>query len=105
MNGLGIFLVGTMLFVAGLVVLSFLQKSRNDCGCSGSQAEGFVDAAAGAAGGSQQLQADLSSILKLARRVGGTLLDPSMWQMRYEMIGKDPVELARMHLKSVRKAE
>ena len=99
MNGPAIVFVSLLLFVLGLIVLTFLQKSPSDCGggCCGAVAEGFAD-------GTPQ-QADLASILRLAQRVGGTLLDPTLWQDRFEMMGKDPVELARMYLKSQRKAE
>jgi hypothetical protein len=104
MKGPAIVFISVLLFVLGLVVLTFLQKSQDDCGggCSAAVAEGFAD---GVNSTVAPLQADLTSIMRLARRVGGTLLDPTLWQERYEMMGKDPVELARMYLKSQRKAE
>jgi hypothetical protein len=111
MNTTLLLLWAGLLFFSFSVTLYFLQKVRSgSCGCAATgtasgTAEGFADAAPAPAPAPAAKQADLETLMRLARKLGGTLLNPSLWLERYEMIGKDPVELARMYMNSKGKAE
>lgn len=56
-------------------------------------AEGFT-----AAPPPQQADIDIGRTLQLLQKLGGFVLNPSNWKERFNMMGKSPVELARLHL-------
>lgn len=45
-----------------------------------------------------QTELDIGRMLQLLQRLGGFVMNPTNWQERYELIGKTPVELARLQL-------
>ena len=66
--------------------------------------EGFADSAAAAAAAADpdnnpHVQA-LRKILARVNRVGRSLADPELWSYRISLLGKSPMDLARMQLKS-----
>ena len=56
-------------------------------------AEGFA-----AAPPPPQADIDIGRTLELLQKLGGFVLNPSNWKERFDMMGKSPVELARLHL-------
>lgn len=73
----GVFLIAITL----LGVLSLLQSSI---------AEGF-DA-------TQNMQVDLTKMVKSVSSIGKKLLDPEMWKYRIQIMNLSPVELARKQI-------
>jgi hypothetical protein len=64
--------------------------------------EGFSD---GAALGEEDVDSNphvvaLRKILARVNRVGRNLADPSLWSYRISLLGKSPMDLARMQLNS-----
>ena len=55
--------------------------------------EGFLDTPK-----PQQADIDIGRTLQLLHNLGGMLINPANWTNRYNLIGKTPVELARIHL-------
>jgi hypothetical protein len=55
-------------------------------------AEGFTDPKP------PQTELDIGRMLQLLQRLGGFVMNPANWQERYALIGKTPVELARLQL-------
>jgi len=45
-----------------------------------------------------QADIDIGRTLELLQKLGGFVLNPSNWKERFDMMGKSPVELARLHL-------
>jgi len=45
-----------------------------------------------------QADIDIGRMLQLLQRLGGFVMNPANWQERYALIGKTPVELARLQL-------
>jgi hypothetical protein len=45
-----------------------------------------------------QADIDIGRMLQLLQRLGGFVMNPTNWQERYALIGKTPVELARLQL-------
>lgn len=45
-----------------------------------------------------QTDIDIGRMLQLLQRLGGFVMNPANWQERYALIGKTPVELARLQL-------
>lgn len=46
----------------------------------------------------QQADIDIGRTLELLQKLGGFVLNPSNWKERFDLMGKSPVELARLHL-------
>jgi len=61
--------------------------------------EGFADSAAADPDSNPHVQA-LRKILARVNRVGRSLADPELWSYRISLLGKSPMDLARMQLKS-----
>jgi hypothetical protein len=96
MTNLAMFLIGFL----GLSVLLTLYSVLRPV-CVRLIYEGFEDSAAAAADpdANPHVQA-LRKILARVNRVGRSLADPELWSYRISLLGKSPMDLARMQLKS-----
>lgn len=96
MTNLGMFLIG-FLGLSALLTLYYVLRPV----CVRILYEGFADSAAAAVDvdANPHVQA-LRKILGRVNRVGRSLADPGLWSYRISLLGKSPMDLARMQLKS-----
>jgi hypothetical protein len=96
MTNLAMFLIGFLGISVLLTLYSVLRPV-----CLRLIYEGFTDSDSAAADpDSNPHVLALRKILARVNRVGRSLADPELWSYRISLLGKSPMDLARMQLKS-----